>query len=68
MHAIEVDHLTKYYSNARGVIDLSFDGEQGRDHGLSRAQRLGQNHDHAHAHLLLSRPPAARRASAAMIF
>ena len=29
MNAIEVDHLTKYYSNARGVIDLSFEVNKG---------------------------------------
>ena len=34
MHAIEVDHLTKYYSNARGVIDLSFEVNKGEIMGF----------------------------------
>lgn len=34
MHAIEVDHLTKYYSNARGVIDLSFTVNKGEIMGF----------------------------------
>ena len=34
MHAIEVDHLTKYYSNARGVIDLSFEVNRGEIMGF----------------------------------
>ncbi len=34
MHAIEVDHLTKYYSNSRGVIDLSFDVSEGEIMGF----------------------------------
>ena len=34
MNAIEVAHLTKYYSNARGVIDLSFDVNKGEIMGF----------------------------------
>ncbi len=34
MHAIEVDHLTKYYGNARGVIDLSFTVDRGEIMGF----------------------------------
>lgn len=34
MHAIEVDHLTKYYGNARGVIDLSFSVRKGEIMGF----------------------------------
>ena len=34
MHAIEVDHLTKFYGRARGVLDLSFTVERGEIMGF----------------------------------
>jgi len=34
MYAIEVDHLTKFYGNARGVVDLSFTVAQGEIMGF----------------------------------
>ena len=34
MRVIEVNHLTKYYGNAWGIIDLSFQVEQGEIFGF----------------------------------
>ncbi len=34
MHTIEVDHLTKFYGSARGVMDLSFTVEKGEIMGF----------------------------------
>jgi len=34
MSVIEVNHLTKYYGKARGIIDLSFQVEEGEIFGF----------------------------------
>ena len=45
---IKVENLTKRYAGQTGDPGSEFRGRQRRDHGLSRAERRGQEHDDAH--------------------
>ncbi len=47
MDAVEISHVSKTFGDVRAVNDLSLKIPRGRGLWIHRAERLGENHDHA---------------------